>query len=553
MNRIFKSILMVIGAITITTSCTSYFDNMNTNPNDPTPEATDPKFQFVYAQSRSILYSNQWQVGDQMTASHFCEFAANDPLSSSDYNIDARYIQGIWDLTYVSLSNFNTIIRTNENDPKNVNIVQMSKIWKVWLMLRLTDYLGDIPYIDAANAGATNPKYDTQKDIYYKMFEELNDAASKLSATAATIGACDLAFNGDVAKWKKFANSLRLRMALRIADIDPAKAKIEAAAAISGGVMESVADAAAVKMGKETAETNSQNPIYYHRKQSIIHMSTAYYKIVNNLGGIAWPVSADKKDNANITDAIVNTKIHPAKVDPRAVFHFEPSGILEKVTTAALDANWAGTDPGNVSSAVGAAMITGQFQNDYAKIGEFFYKNPDRSYPILKFSEVCFLKAIAIERGIISGDAKAAYEAGIKDNMAEFGIPAATVNSYLASTDKNAYGTSPKYDDNTGNCNTALDKILTQKWLSHFVEGSFEAWADHRQYHKPTLMPFAHVNESTFKMDQTAQSNNTPEAYIKRGYYPSSEESVNKANLDEAIARMGSNSIQNNVWWDVKK
>ncbi|MEG0517805.1 MAG: SusD/RagB family nutrient-binding outer membrane lipoprotein [Bacteroidales bacterium] len=553
MNRIFKSILMVIGAITITTSCTSYFDNMNTNPNDPTPEATDPKFQFVYAQSRSILYSNQWQVGDQMTVSHFCEFAANDPLSSSDYNIDARYIQGIWDLTYVSLSNFNTIIKTNEKNPKNVNIVQMSKIWKVWLMLRLTDYLGDIPYIDAANEGATNPKYDTQKDIYYKMFEELHDAASKLTATEATIGACDLAFNGDVVKWKKFANSLRLRMALRIADIDPAKAKTEAEAAISGGVMESAADAAAVKMGKATAETNSQNPIYYHRKQSIIHMSTAYYQIVNNLGGVAWPVSADKTANVNITDAIVNAKIHPAKVDPRAVFHFEPSGILEKVTTAALDANWAGTDPGNVSSAVGAAMITGQFQNDYAKIGEFFYKNPDRSYPVLKFSELCFLKAIAIERGIISGDAKAAYEAGVKDNMAEFGIPATTVNSYLASTEKNAYGTSPKYDNNTGTGNTALDKILTQKWLSHFVEGSFEAWADHRQYHKPTLMPFAHVNESTFKMDQAAQSSNTPEAYIKRGYYPSSEESVNKANLEEAIARMGSNSIQNNVWWDVKK
>ncbi|MEF9932109.1 MAG: SusD/RagB family nutrient-binding outer membrane lipoprotein, partial [Bacteroidales bacterium] len=85
-----------------------------------------------------------------------------------------------------------------------------------------------------------------------------------------------------------------------------------------------------------------------------------------------------------------------------------------------------------------------------------------------------------------------------------------------------------------------------------FVEGSFEAWADHRQYHKPTLMPFEHVNESSFTMSSSDKTNNTPNAYIKRGYYPSSEVSVNKANLEEAIARMGSNSIQNNVWWDVK-
>lgn len=551
MNKIFKSILMIVGAVALATGCTKYYDGMNTDPNNPRPESTDPKFQFIYAQSRSLLYANQWQVGDQMTVSHFCEFAANDPLSSSDYNIDARYIQGIWDLTYSSLSNFNSIIRRHEANPLNVNVVQMSRIWRVWLMLRLTDYLGDIPYIDAANAASTNPKYDTQKEIYYTMFGELTDAVSKLNAEEGNIGTYDLTFNGNLAKWKTFANSLRLRMALRIANVDPAKAKTEAAAAVAAGVMTSAADAAFVKMGDESAELNSQNPIYFHRKQSVIHMSTAYYKIVNNLGGTPWPAKEDKEDNANITTAIVDAKIHPEKVDPRAIFHFEPSGVTEKVTTASLFGNWNGTDPGNVSSAVGAAMITGQFQNDYAKIGEFFYKKPNRSYPILKYSEVCFLQAIAIEKGILSGDAKSFYEAGIKDNMAEFGIPATTINAYLASTDKNDYGTSPKYHDQTGTCNTAMDKILTQKWLSHFVEGSFEAWADHRQYHKPTLMPFAHVSESAFKMDSADQKNNTPKAYIKRGYYPSSEATVNKINMEEAIKRMGSNSVQNNVWWDV--
>lgn len=551
MKKIYKSLLAIICTSTMLSGCTSYFDDMNKDPNKPLP-GIDPKFQFTYAQSRSITTSNLWQNCDQTSICHFAEYAANDPLSASDYSIDARYIQDYWDLSYRSLANFNSIIRENESNAVNVNIVQMSKIWKAWLMLRLTDYLGDIPYSEAANAEASLPKYDTQKDIYYLIFDELKDAASKLDANSINIGTYDLVFAGNVNKWKVFANSLRLRMAMRIADIDPAKAKAEAASAVADGVMSSASDAAFMAMAGASAETQSKNPINYHAKQGIIHMSTTYYRIVDNFGGIDWPNENDQKDNKNITNHIVNAAFHPAKVDPRAPIQFEPSGIVEVVANPELFGNWNGTDPGNISSGIGASMVNGQNQKDFAKIGEFYYNASDKPFAIMKFSEVCFLKAIAVEKGFISGDAKSFYEAGVKDNMAEFAIPDAVVSAYLASTDANYYGTTPNYDDISGNYNTALDKILTQKWLSHFVEGSWEAWADHRQYHKPTFMPFENVSSSVFVMNASDKANNTPNAYIKRGYYPSSEEAVNKANLDEAIARMGSNSIQNNVWWDVK-
>ncbi len=551
MKKIYKSIFAFACSALLLSSCTSYFDGMNNDPNNPLP-GIDPKFQFTYAQNRSITTGNLWQNCDQMTICHFAEFAANDALSASDYSMDSRFVQDYWDLTYRSLANFNSIIRENENNPVNVNVVQMSRIWRTWLMLRLSDYLGDIPFSEAANAEASLPKYDTQKDIYYLAFEELKDAASKLDAAAVTIGSYDLAFAGKVDKWRKFANSMRLRMALRIVDVDLEKAKAEAQSAIADGVMTSAEDGAFLAQGSESAAATSKNPINYYAKNGVVHMSSAYYRIVENFGGIDWPTEDDQKANSNITTHIINAKIHPAKVDPRGPIHFEPSGVIEAAATADLDANWNGTDPGNITSAVGAVMINGQNQRDFAKIGEYFYKRPDRSFPIMKYSEVCFLQAIAVEKGIITGDAKAFYEAGVTDNMAEFGIPASVISKYLASTDANIYGTTPNYTDNAGTCNTALDKILTQKWLSHFVEGSWEAWADHRQYHKPTLMPFEHVSSSVFNMDPADKANNTPNAYIKRGYYPSSEETVNKANLDEAIARMGSNSIQNNIWWDVK-
>ncbi|MDR2065508.1 MAG: SusD/RagB family nutrient-binding outer membrane lipoprotein [Prevotellaceae bacterium] len=551
MKKILNSILTVIGLVTLA-GCTDNFVSLNINPNGPTPDIADPKFQFLYSVSRSNLYANQWQNGDQMTVCHFCEYAANDGLSASDYSMDARYIQGIWDLTYVALANFNAIIRSYENDPLHVNVVNMSKIWKCWLMLRLTDYLGDIPYSEAGNADGTNPKYDLQKDIYYNMFEELADAQSKLDPNADKLGSYDLIYGGDVAKWKKFANSLRLRMALRIAKVDNSKAKTEAANAIAAGVMTSRDDDALIAMGSSSVETNSQNPIYYHRNSSVIHMSTAYYRIVENLGGQDWPDISDQNANPCITDHILNAERHPAKVDPRSPIHFEPSGTKETVTTDTLNRNWAGTDPGNVSSAVGGAMITGQFVNDYAQIGEWFYKNPERGVPVLEYSEVCFLQAIAIETGILtSGNAQNLYEEGITANMQKFGIPTSKITAYLNSEDANYYGTTVKYSHTVGTANTLLDKIITQKWIAHFVEGSFEAWADHRLYHKPTLMPFANVNSSVFIMNPDDKINNAPNAYIKRGYYPATEQTLNAQNYKTAIDRMGSNSIQNNVWWDV--
>ena len=268
---------------------------------------------------------------------------------------------------------------------------------------------------------------------------------------------------------------------MRIADVDPDKAKAEAKLAVEAGVMKSASDAAFLAMGSSSAETPSKNPINYHAKQGIIRMSTTYYKIVNNFGGIDWPTEDDQKANKNITDHILKAVYHPAKVDPRAPIQFEPSGVTEVVANEHMFGNWDGTNPGNISSGIGASMVNGQNQKDFAKIGEFYYGACDKSFAIMKFSEVCFLQAIAIEKGFISGDAKSFYEAGVTDNMLEHGIPASVIATYLASNDANDFGTTPNYSDNSGNCNTALDKILTQKWLSHFVEGSWEAWADHRQ------------------------------------------------------------------------
>lgn len=549
MNKLIRYIISIVGFSMLLTGCVGDFDDMNMDPNNPTPGSVDPKFQLIFIQGRGIPYANQWQQIDQLMISTFCEYSANDGLSASDYNIDSRYVDNIWELTYSVITNANSLIRANESNPLHTNVVQMARIWKAYAMLRLTNCIGDAPYSEAA-VGIDQPKYDTQRDIYYTIFDELRDAVSKLDESAPNnVGTFDLIYGGDAAKWKKFANSLRLRMAVRISDVDASKARTEAEAAITAGVFESDDDGALMTQGEDRF---SQNPIYYHQGSSVLHMSTAYKRLVQGIGGVAWPTAADREANSNITEAIIAAKNAPAVVDPRAPIQFEPAGIIESPATPAMAGNWDGTDPGHVSSGVGAAMDNGQFVSDFAKIGPWYYGTIDRKYPLFKYSELCFLRAIAIERGLINGDAKTAYEAGVRSSMTELGVPATVITNYLASTEPNFYGTTANYDHTTGTCNTPMDKILTQKYIAQFQECSFETWADHRQFHKPTLMPFASVSSSVFNMNAADQANNTPNAYIKRIYYPSSEYTVNAKNVREAESRMGgNNSIQNNLWWDV--
>lgn len=555
MKNIIKSFIVLAGALLFISSCTSKFEDMNVSPNSPSANTVDPKFQFLYSVERSIPYRNTFQGQEQVTITTFAQYDANSTQTNSDLSIKEGNLSSTWNIAYNALTNLNSIIRNCQNDALNTNVAYMAMIWKVQVMLRMTDYLGDIPYIDAANAEGNLPKYDTQKEIYYAMFEELKNAAEGLDASKPTVGSYDIVYNGDVNKWKKFANSLRLRMAVRILDVDPAKAKSEISSALAAGVFASAADEAALTMGDESNSDYVWNPFYYGRQSShsAVHMSLAFYNLVANLGGVAWPTAADQAKNANIADNVVASPegCHPDMVDPRAPIQFETVGAR-----GVQDAKWIGwfrgSEPGHCTDAtLSGEMDNGDNATNYSAMGTFFYNSANKPWMIMKYAEVCFLKAIAVVRGAASGDAKTFYEDGIKADMAYYGVPADVVAKYLNSTEKNINGTSVAYNDNSGKCNTALDKIISQKYIAHFPEGSYEAWSDHRQYHKPTFVPFANVN-ANFKRTAADVANNTPNAYLKRGYYPSSEQTTNAENMAEAVKRLGGeDSVQKNVWWDV--
>ena len=157
----------------------------------------------------------------------------------------------MWTLGYTGgVSNLVDAEYRTEGDPTRTNINAILKIFRVYTMSLMTDLYGDIPYSEAGKGyleSIFNPRYDKQEDIYNSFFTELAEAVYQLDASQDQITS-DVIYDGDIAKWKKFANSLRLRFAMRISNVNPEKARqeFEAALQADGGVFESADDDALI-------------------------------------------------------------------------------------------------------------------------------------------------------------------------------------------------------------------------------------------------------------------------------------------------------------------
>ena len=228
MNIHIKSYLFGLALCgTALTSCES-FDSINLNPNDPTPETVDPTFLLTPTMIKGTLDVDMYQRIHNLYVDNFAQYFANDKYASNNCVPVESWTQDFWDMHWQWIDALNEIIKNYSDDPKLVNTVQIARIWKVWLFHRATDLWGDIPYFQAADGSGLAAPYDPQKDIYYDMFNELTEASLALDTQAADPGKGDLIFSGDISRWKSFANSLRLRLAMRLTEVDPAKAQEEA-------------------------------------------------------------------------------------------------------------------------------------------------------------------------------------------------------------------------------------------------------------------------------------------------------------------------------------
>jgi hypothetical protein len=539
-NILQKTGSFLLAALFLLNACTGKFEEINTSPTALEPTKVDPKFVLSLALSRTMMPVNTYQNNQLLIADNYAQFYANDlGYTYNQYNQIDQGVASMWsDVTYVYFNSLSTIIRNYGDVPEHTNVIQMARIWRAWIALRATDIWGEIPYFQACNGTGELPPYDKQAEIYDDLFKTLADAVTKFDATQKNPLAQDLIFNGNNAGWIKFANSLRLRMAMRISQVDPARAKTEAEAAIAGGVISSAAESTSIKT--DSNNNNSWSPYAYTFSGGGYGMSKTFEEILTGFGGQAWSSPEE------VTE-------HPDVVDPRGPVMFNPCNAAAAGLAPYLG-RWAGSRPGLISATSNAVT------SSVARLGRYVWSSQTRRFNVLKYSEVCFLLAEAKVRfpswNTGAGTAESWYNNGIRDNMAEWGIASAVVNAYMVNNTPNVKGTTVPFTDVSGTCNTVLDKIMTQKWLAFFPEGGWEAWADHRRTQKPKFIPYEGVNSIWFPgaYDNTQD---VPQNYIRRMGYPVSERTLNKDFLDEALSRLGNfgagkyeGYVRVPMWWD---
>jgi hypothetical protein len=388
---------------------------------------------------------------------------------------------------------------------KNKNLREASRILRVFLFHRLTDYYGSVPYTEAlqANAGIFFPKYDKQKFIYTDLLKELDEATAALDANAPSEGfaGADLYYKGDIAKWKKWGYSLMLRLAMRVSNVEPAMANTYAQKAIAGGVFSSNADNVWVPMAEAPSLWTNQNGI-----------SRAFIP-----GDGGQPAFLSK----TLVDWLKGTnKTSVADDDPRLMII--SGGVNGNTSPLAQKGMPNGQDQTRLEALEGVSPLD---QNaTYSKIN-FKMLDRDEPYMLMNYGEVELLIAEASERSIggqTPANAKSHYEAGVKASMqmytpydASFTVTDGQVATYL---------TTYPY--------TGKEMIYSQLWANHFFNW-WEAWSDWRRTGFPALVAINYPGNIT---------NGTIPQKLK---YPNAEVAGNP----NFAAGASANDYTTKVWW----
>ncbi|MGX5817157.1 SusD/RagB family nutrient-binding outer membrane lipoprotein [Chitinophaga lutea] len=501
---------LLIGAVLGIASCDKGFEEMNVNPNAPTA----PNVDFLFSQSilkGNYVYDRAYFYTSYITCGNYVQhFATGKEISvagSGDkYGVYDFYQSFYYRYTYTNvLTTLKELIRAAEA-PELVNKKSAARIWRVLIMQRMTDLYGDVPYSDA-NKALTDanflPKYDAQADIYADLLKELDESIAAFSDQQPKFATADLLYGGDIAKWKKFAYSLMLRVAMRMTKVDADKARQWATKAIQGGIILQAADQAVVKYFDGPQIYNS-NPIAYE----IVNQDLVAG--ANGAGNTEWG-----KFSKTFIDQLKNTN------DPRL-------GVVSVV--------WRG----NVAD-TSFALQKGLPNGTDGKPTDFVTYSEPNPATILKYSaplivlsraEMHFLLTEAILRGWATGTAAATYKTGIEaamQNWALFGaggvIPQAKIDAYTAARPL------------TGTLDQQLSQVHTQFWIASLLDEQ-EAYANWRRTGYPVLTP---VNFT---------GNATGGTIPRRLPYAVSEQGINKKHYDEAVARQGPDRLTTRIWWD---
>ncbi len=496
-------ILSVFAALIGITACGD-LTSINQNPNGPVdvpPPSILPSVIQVLANNVNGVTSLNIRGGG-LWVQYYAEIQYRD----EDKFVVRSGTSGGWGMYNTVLEDVQRMIVKGKAS-NAANWTSVGQVLKAYTYSVMTDMMGDLPYSQALRGDTVlHPVYDSQQSIYDSVLANLAVASPAFNLAPGAVGFAngDLMYAGDMAKWQKFANSLRLRLAIHLSNVDQTKAASEAAAAVAaaGGVFTSNADNAQLMY---LATSPNQNPIYgdaHVGNRDDYGLSRSFVDTLNSWNDPRLPVYA---------------QVPPAGTPYRGL----ANGLLDGEKIDTLDA-----------------------LKYISRIGALWRETPDAPLVLLGYSEVLFLKAEAAERGWIPGGTAAAatfYTDAITASMQQYGVAAADIATYEAQG-KVAYDSA--YDSNGIPLGATLaghvQQIAFQKWLSMFMQGP-EAWTEVRRTGVPTIVPGCHA-----AMPSGARSN--PE----RLPYDDNEGVLNAANLANAVSAQGfiaGNDISKPLWF----
>ena len=415
MKRSYIIFLVLVGLFV---GCTNSFEDFNTDKKNPAQVAGNALFANSEKALVDQVYSTNVNLNIfKMMAQYWTETTYTD---EANYLIDERNIpRNIYNAYYreaiKDMTSASDLIGL-ETDPAAAETIQnrqaIIEIFKVYCYQRLVDIFGNIPYSEAMNIDNVYPKYDDAATIYSDFLSKLDAAIAKLDPTKDSFGSSDLIYGGDVASWKKFANTLKIKIGIELADVNPAVAKSTIEGAVSGAFTSSADDATFDYL----SASPNQNPLYTDLVASGRHDFVAANTIVDVMNNLE---------------------------DPRRAFYFTD-----------VDGEYIGGPYGEDNAYPNYSHINDAIQA------------PDYPAYLLTYDEMLFYLSEAAARGIsVPKTAEQYYNEAIIESITSWGGTAQMASDYLAQADV-AWATAPD-----ASADGWREKIGTQSWIASYVRG----------------------------------------------------------------------------------
>lgn len=520
MKNIIPILLIFLLAVS---ACSKRLESVNSNPNNPTRVEPDFLLTESIFQTMNLYGGNMNRVVFYNYTHHFSGFQGEFQRYTYNLNDNNTY----WRSTYIScLQPVNQIVLNYQHIPAYRNRVLIARIWKNFILSNTVAIWGSIPTTDALG-GTTTVAYTKEKEVYTYLLKDLKVLADSLSLTGDKYSALsDKIFGGDNLKWKKFANTLRLRLAMRISNDAPngdavlAREVVEDLFSDEQNMMGAQAESAAANWGT-TSDTWS--PLY-DRVVFNYNANKATIPVVNE--SLVYHM-------APYNDARLMVYAQPASQGPQKGKYFGQ----------------------NISYGGGSSYANGTInphsglkQDDYSYIGERFLK-PDAEYIFLSYAEACFLKAEAALKGWGgSRTAEQYYYAGIDASYNRYGLDvqsAAYKNTpgiqWATATDSTGRG--EQFQDWLQICSSYIPagdnyrQIIMQEWLAMPNQG-IDAWCLLRRSRVLEFQPQFATYDGNY-------------AYLPhRLLYPATELNLNGKEVQKAITWLdGKDDLFTKLWF----